>query len=283
MDAGSPGAIPAFLLHSANCHRAVFASGKENSRPAATSNKQAKVVRRKFLHASDGFKRAGYGDMKVLRDISLSVDNGEIISIVGANGAGKTTLINTISGLVTVTGGEILFEDQRIDRLPPHKVAELGIIQVPEGRKLFPFMSVHENLLMGSIMKRTRKDRNRNLEYVFELLPKLAERRTQISRTLSGGEQQMLAIGRAMMSMPKILMLDEPSLGLSPLLVSTVFSIINKISETGTTVLLVEQNVKQALRLSKRAYVHENGAIAIEGQSADLLDNPHVKKAYLGL
>lgn len=226
---------------------------------------------------------AGYGDIKILRDITLFVEDGEIVSIVGANGAGKTTLINTISGLVTVSGGEIWLQDQRIDRLPPHKIAELGIIQVPEGRKLFPFMTVHENLLMGSVMPRTRKARKQNLDYVFELLPKLAERQSQVSRTLSGGEQQMLAIGRAMMSMPRILMLDEPSLGLSPILVSTMFSIISKISESGTTVLMVEQNVKQALRLSTRSYVLENGAIAIEGKSSELLDNPHVKKAYLGL
>lgn len=226
---------------------------------------------------------AGYGDISVLRDISLEVEKGEILSIVGANGAGKTTLINTVSGIINPTAGEIWFEDQRIDNMAPHMIAELGIIQVPEGRKLFPSMTVYENLLVGSVMPRTRKQRADNLDYVFSLLPKLAERKSQISRTLSGGEQQMLAIGRALMSMPKVLMFDEPSLGLSPLLVSTMFDIVKQINDNGTTVLLVEQNVKQALKLSKRGYVLENGAVAIEGEAADLLDNPHVKKAYLGL
>ncbi|MGE5381361.1 MAG: ABC transporter ATP-binding protein [Methylocystaceae bacterium] len=226
---------------------------------------------------------AGYGDISVLRDISLEVEKGEILSIVGANGAGKTTLINTVSGIINPTAGEIWFDDQRIDNLAPHVIAELGIIQVPEGRKLFPAMTVHENLLVGSVMPRTRKQRAANLDYVFSLLPKLAERKSQISRTLSGGEQQMLAIGRALMSMPKVLMFDEPSLGLSPLLVSTMFEIVKQINASGTTVMLVEQNVKQALKISKRGYVLENGAVALEGHSHDLLDNPHVKKAYLGL
>jgi len=226
---------------------------------------------------------AGYGDVSVLRDISLEVEQGEILSIVGANGAGKTTLINTVSGIVTASAGEIWFEDQRIDQLLPHTIAEMGIIQVPEGRKLFPAMTVHENLLVGSVMPRTRKDRDKNLEYVLSLLPKLAERKKQIARTLSGGEQQMLAIGRALMSMPKILMFDEPSLGLSPLLVSTMFDIVKQINASGTTIMLVEQNVKQALKLSKRGYVLENGAVALQGVASELLDNPHVKKAYLGL
>jgi len=226
---------------------------------------------------------AGYGDISVLRDISLEVEKGEILSIVGANGAGKTTLINTVSGIINPTAGEIWFEDQRIDNMAPHMIAELGIIQVPEGRKLFPSMTVYENLLVGSVMPRTRKQREANLDYVLSLLPKLAERKNQISRTLSGGEQQMLAIGRALMSMPKVLMFDEPSLGLSPLLVGIMFDIVKQINASGTTVMLVEQNVKQALKLSKRGYVLENGAVAIEGEAAELLDNPHVKKAYLGL
>lgn len=227
--------------------------------------------------------RSGYGDITVLKDVSLVVEQGEVVSIVGANGTGKTTLMNTISGLIAPTGGEIWFNEQRIDKLAPHQVTELGVVQVPEGRRVFPFFSIQENLLIGSTLPRARKERKRNLEHVYDLLPRLAERKSQVARTLSGGEQQMLAIGRALMSMPRLLMLDEPSLGLSPLLVATVFEIISKISEEGTTVLLVEQNVRQALRLSRRGYVLENGMIALEGAADTLLDNPHVKKAYLGL
>lgn len=226
---------------------------------------------------------AGYGDVTVLNDISLTVEEGEVVSIIGANGAGKTTLMNTISGLLSPQSGEIWLGEERIDRLPPHKVTELGVIQVPEGRRVFPFLTVMENLLVGSSLPRARQQREKNLDYVFELLPRLAERKNQIGRTLSGGEQQMLAIGRALMAMPRVLMLDEPSLGLSPLLVNTVFEIISKISEEGTTVLLVEQNVKHALRLSKRGYVLENGMVSLEGPANELLDNPHVKRAYLGL
>lgn len=227
--------------------------------------------------------KSGYGDVAVLKGVSLEVEEGEVVSIVGANGTGKTTMMNTISGLITPYSGEIWFNGQRIDRLPPHEVTELGVVQVPEGRRTFPFFTIEENLLVGSTLPRTRKDRKKNLEHVYELLPRLAERKKQVARTLSGGEQQMLAIGRALMSMPRLLMLDEPSLGLSPLLVSTVFEIISKISQEGTTVLLVEQNVRQALKLSQRAYVLENGMIALEGSAENLLDNPHVKKAYLGL
>lgn len=226
---------------------------------------------------------SGYGDVLVLKNVSLSVEEGEVVSIVGANGAGKTTLMNTISGLIQPGSGEIWLGEQRIDQLEPHQITELGVVQVPEGRRIFPFLTVYENLLIGSSMPRARKERSANLEYVFNLLPRLAERKEQIGKTLSGGEQQMLAIGRALMAMPRILMLDEPSLGLSPLLVQTVFEIIARISEQGITVLLVEQNVKQALRLSKRGYVLENGMVSLEGTSSDLLDNPHVKKAYLGL
>lgn len=219
----------------------------------------------------------------VLNDVSFSVEEGEVVSIVGANGAGKTTLLNTISGIIPVQRGEIWFDEVRIDSLPPYKITELGIVQVPEGRRIFPFLTVYENLLVGSSMPRAIRKRKKNLEYVFELLPKLAERKSQIGRTLSGGEQQMLAIGRALMAMPRILMLDEPSLGLSPLLVRTVFEIIEKISSQGTTILLVEQNVKQALRLSKRAYVLENGRISLQGPADEISNHPYVKKAYLGL
>lgn len=226
---------------------------------------------------------SGYGDVTVLQNISLSVEEGEVVSIVGANGAGKTTLMNTISGLLSTKSGEIWLDGQRIDKIPPHKITELGIVQVPEGRRIFPLMTVYENLLIGAALPRARAKKEENLEYVFELLPRLAERRDQVGRTMSGGEQQMLAIGRALMAAPRLLMLDEPSMGLSPLLVNTVFEIISRISERNITVLLVEQNVKKALGLSKRGYVLENGFISLEGPSADLLNNPHIKKAYLGL
>lgn len=226
---------------------------------------------------------AGYGDIKVIKNLSLEVNEGEVVSIVGANGAGKTTLLKAISGIITPDSGEISLGGQRIDKMPTHQITDLGIIHVPEGRRIFPFFTVYENLLVGSSLPRTIKARKENLEHVFELLPRLAERKTQIGKTLSGGEQQMLAIGRALMGMPRILMLDEPSLGLSPILVSTVFEIISKISSEGITVMLVEQNVKQALKLSQRAYVLQNGMVSLEGTSEEIINNPQVKKAYLGL
>ncbi|HBQ85807.1 MAG TPA: ABC transporter ATP-binding protein [Syntrophomonas sp.] len=226
---------------------------------------------------------SGYGDVTVLKNISLDIEEGELVSIVGANGAGKTTLLNTISGLLGTKKGEIWLDDQRIDQLPPHKITEMGIVQVPEGRRIFPLMTVYENLMIGASLPRARSKRKENLEYVFELLPRLAERKDQVGRTMSGGEQQMLAIGRALMAMPRLLMLDEPSMGLSPLLVSTVFDVISKIGAQKITVLLVEQNVKKALGLSNRGYVLENGFISMEGPSDQLLNNPHIKKAYLGL
>ncbi|MEA4925280.1 MAG: ABC transporter ATP-binding protein [Syntrophomonadaceae bacterium] len=226
---------------------------------------------------------SGYGDVTVLKNVSLNIEEGEVVSIVGANGAGKTTLLNTISGILNAKKGEIWLDEQRIDRLPPHKITELGIVQVPEGRRIFPLMTVLENLLIGASLPRAKSKQKENMEYVFELLPRLAERKNQIGRTMSGGEQQMLAIGRALMANPRLLMLDEPSMGLSPLLVSTVFDVIKKIGEQNITVLLVEQNVKKALGLSQRGYVLENGFISMQGPSADLLNNPHIKKAYLGL
>ncbi len=226
---------------------------------------------------------SGYGDVKVLHDINLYVEEGEILSVVGANGAGKTTLMRTISGQLPTTAGEIRFMGEAVNHLPAYKIAERGIIQVPEGRRLFPYMTVHENLLIGSTMKHVRASREKNLQYIYQLLPRLKERERQVASTLSGGEQQMLAIGRALMENPRILMLDEPSLGLSPLLVSTVFELIQTIAKVGTTVLLVEQNVKQALKISSRTYVLENGVVAMNGPSSELIDNPYVKKAFLGL
>jgi len=226
---------------------------------------------------------SGYGDVTVLKDISLHVDEGEVVSIVGANGSGKTTLLNTISGILEPKQGEIWLEGKRVDDLPPHKITEMGIVQVPEGRRIFPLMTVYENLLIGASLPRAKSKKKENLEFVFNLLPRLAERKDQVGRTMSGGEQQMLAIGRALMAMPRLLMLDEPSMGLSPLLVSTVFEIISKIGEQGITVLLVEQNVKKALSLRQRGYVLDNGFISMEAPSSELLVNPHIKNAYLGL
>jgi branched-chain amino acid transport system ATP-binding protein len=224
-----------------------------------------------------------YGEMCALRNVSASVEEGEIVSIVGANGAGKSTLINTISGILKPKTGTISFDGVEISRLEAHQVVEKGVIQVPEGRRLFPNMTVEENLLLGSYTPATRKNRQANLDKVFDLLPRLAERKKQIARTMSGGEQQMLAIGRALMSEPKLLMFDEPSLGLAPKLVTQVLELIQSIAARGVTVLLVEQNVQNALELCHRGYVLENGTVGLTGPASELLNNPHIKKAYLGL
>lgn len=227
--------------------------------------------------------RVAYGDMLALQGVSLWVEPGEIVSIVGANGAGKTTLLKTISGLLKPNGGTIEFDGRQIGGLPPHRIVELGIIQVPEGRKLFPSQTVLDNLLLGGYPHRVRSRRSRNLDTVFEVFPVLRERRTQQAGTLSGGEQQMLAIGRALMAEPRILLLDEPSLGLAPIMVAEMFNVIQNIHALGTTVMLVEQNVFQALSLSTRAYVLENGMIVMEGSGTNLLSDPAVKKAFLGI
>lgn len=224
-----------------------------------------------------------YGEMRVLKDVSLHVEEGEVICVVGANGAGKSTLINTISGILKPRSGRIKFGGEEITHLEPYQIVEKGIIQVPEGRRLFLNMTVEENLLLGSYTPRSRKKRKENLEKVFDLLPRLAERKKQIARTMSGGEQQMLAIGRAMMADPRLIMFDEPSLGLAPKVVDHVLEIIKSIAAQGVTVLLVEQNVHHALELSTRGYVLENGTIVLSGTAHELLNNPHVKTAYLGL
>ncbi|MFT3916824.1 MAG: ABC transporter ATP-binding protein [Anaeromyxobacteraceae bacterium] len=224
-----------------------------------------------------------YGDLQVLWDVSLEVKQGEIVTVVGANGAGKSTTLRNVSRLVRPTSGRITFEGQEINRIPSHKVVELGLIQVPEARRIFPEMTVVENLRMGSFVKTARADRDRNMERVFSLFPRLAERKGQLGGTMSGGEQQMLAIGRGLMANPKVLLLDEPSLGLSPLLVKNIFSIIQEINRQGTTVLLVEQNVYQSLHISHRAYVMETGRVVLSGTGAELLADPHVKKAFLGM
>ncbi len=221
-----------------------------------------------------------YGKIAALRGISLAVDAGEIVALIGANGAGKTTTLKTISGLRPLTSGKILFDGADISAMPGHRRVVAGIGQAPEGRGIFPGMSVQENLLMGSYSRKGSKDAG--LAEVYELFPRLAERKTQFGGTMSGGEQQMLTIGRALMANPKVLLLDEPSMGLAPILVQQIFTIIAEINRRGTTVLLVEQNASQALRLADRAYVLETGKVVKSAPAGDLLTDPEVQAAYLG-
>jgi len=226
---------------------------------------------------------SGYGDVPVLSDISLTVGADEIVSVVGANGAGKTTMLRAVSGLLRPRAGEILLDGTRLDRLPCHAVVEHGVVQVPEGRKIFPSLTVLENLELGSYTRAARPHRRESMERVLGLFPILAERRRQAAGTMSGGQQQMLAIGRALMARPRLLMLDEPSLGLAPKIVQEIFAIVAEINRAGTTVLLVEQNTRQALALAGRGYVLENGRVVLSGAGRDLLDNEHVQRAYLGM
>jgi branched-chain amino acid transport system ATP-binding protein len=223
-----------------------------------------------------------YGDLQVLHEVSFSVQRGEVVALVGGNGAGKTTSIKAVSGLLHPTGGSIQFLGQRIERLPAHRVVELGVVQVPEGRKIFPSLSVLENLELGSFTRKAKRRRAEGLEYVYGLFPVLKERAKQAAGTLSGGEQQMLAIGRALMAQPQLLMLDEPSLGLAPIIVREIFQIVQTTKSRGTTILLVEQNVQHTLRLADRAYVLENGRIVLTGTGQELLNSEHTKRAYLG-
>lgn len=224
-----------------------------------------------------------YGDLKVLWDVDLEVNKGEIVTVVGANGAGKSTILKNISRIVRPQSGSLSFLGQDLTRLQSHEVVERGLIQVPEGRHIFPEMTVLENLRMGSYIKATRADRQKNIDWVFELFPRLKEREKQLGGTMSGGEQQMLAIARGLMANPKLMLLDEPSLGLSPLLVKNIFDIITGINQQGVTILLVEQNVYQSLRISHRAYVMETGRVVLSGKGDELLNNDHVKKAFLGM
>jgi branched-chain amino acid transport system ATP-binding protein len=224
-----------------------------------------------------------YGDLKVLWDVDLRVEDGEIVTVVGANGAGKSTILRNISQLVKAASGAIQLDGVELTRLASHQVVELGVVQVPEGRRIFPEMTVLENLRMGSFVKHTRPDREKNVERVFTLFPRLRERATQLGGTMSGGEQQMLAIARGLMANPKLLLMDEPSLGLSPLLVKNIFEIIKEINRQGTTILLVEQNVYQSLRISHRAYVLETGRVVLSGSGQQLLADEHVKKAFMGM
>jgi branched-chain amino acid transport system ATP-binding protein len=224
-----------------------------------------------------------YGDLRVLWDVDLEVRQGEIVTVVGGNGAGKSTTLRNVSRLVRPMSGTIRFQEQDLTRLESHQVVELGVVQVPEGRRIFPEMTVLENLRMGSYPRSTRADRGRNVERAFSLFPRLKERQKQLGGTMSGGEQQMLAIARGLMANPKLLLLDEPSLGLSPLFVKNIFDIIAEINRQGTSILLVEQNVFQSLRIAHRAYVLETGRVVMTGSGQELLGNDHVKKAYLGL
>jgi branched-chain amino acid transport system ATP-binding protein len=224
-----------------------------------------------------------YGRIQVLWDVSLMVAQGEIVALVGANGAGKTTLLNTITGLLRPASGKIEYCGRRIDGLEPHIIVGLGISHIPEGRRLFPDMSVRENLEMGSYLKRVWEDKEETLAWVYELFPKLRERERQLARTLSGGEQQMVAMGRGLMSKPKLCIIDEPSSGLAPIIVDETFHIIRGLRDRGIAVLLIEQNVQQTLETADRAYVLENGWIVIAGESKKLLQEDLIKKAYLGL
>jgi branched-chain amino acid transport system ATP-binding protein len=224
-----------------------------------------------------------YGKVQALWDVSLKVAKKELVAFIGANGAGKTTLINTISGMIRPASGSIKFLGQRIDGLAPHAVVELGICQIPEGRKLFPEMSVRENLEMGAYSPRAWREKQKTIEQVYQLFPQLKERAGQLARTLSGGEQQMLAMGRGLMSQPKLCIIDEPSNGLAPLLVKEIFDIILGLRDKGIAILLIEQNVRQTLEIADRAYVLENGRVALSGEGKKLLKKESIKKAYLGL
>lgn len=223
-----------------------------------------------------------YGAIHAIKNISFSVSEGEIVTLIGANGAGKTSTLHAVSGLLRPRSGSIRFCGQDLLATKPHKIIRLGLAQVPEGRRVFSKMTVKENLQMGAFTRNDAGEIQKDYEHVLSILPRLKERRRQLAGTLSGGEQQMLAIGRALMARPKMLLLDEPSMGLSPLLVQEIFTIIKNVNESGVTVLLVEQNAKMALDIANRAYVLETGHVAMQGNAADLSDNDEVKKAYLG-
>ena len=223
-----------------------------------------------------------YGVIQALKGISFSVNQGEIVTLIGANGAGKTTTMQSIIGLIPAKAGTVIYDNTDITHMPCHKIVHLGLSQVPEGRRVFQELSVYDNLLMGAYINKDKKKVKEDIEMICQRFPRLGERRNQIAGTLSGGEQQMLAMGRALMSHPKLLMLDEPSMGLSPLLVDQVFELIQEINREGTTILLVEQNAGKSLAISNRAYVLENGRIALSGTGAELMASDEVKKAYLG-
>ena len=223
-----------------------------------------------------------YGMIQAIKGVSFHVDEGEVIALIGANGAGKTTILHTVSGLLTPKEGSITFEGQDLVKIPGHKIVSMGMAHVPEGRRVFAELSVYDNLMMGAYTRKDKKEIAETLAMVYKRFPRLEERKKQMAGTLSGGEQQMLAMGRALMSKPKIILMDEPSMGLSPILVNEIFDIIKAVSASGTTVLLVEQNAKKALSIADRAYVLETGKIILEGDAKVLMNDERVKKAYLG-
>lgn len=223
-----------------------------------------------------------YGMIQAIKGVSFHVEEGEVIALIGANGAGKTTILHTISGLLAPKSGSVIFEGQDITKIPGHKIVSMGMAHVPEGRRVFAQLSVLQNLRMGAYTRKDKQEIENTLQSVFERFPRLEERQNQLAGTLSGGEQQMLAMGRALMSHPKIILMDEPSMGLSPIFVNEIFDIIQEVSKSGTTVLLVEQNAKKALSIADRAYVLETGKIVLEGKASDLLKDDSIKKAYLG-
>ncbi len=223
-----------------------------------------------------------YGMIQAIQGVSFHVEEGEVIALIGANGAGKTTILHTVSGLLTPKKGSILFEGKELTKTPGHKIVSMGMAHVPEGRRVFAQLSVLQNLKMGAYTRKDKSEIDATLEMVFKHFPRLKERQNQLAGTLSGGEQQMLAMGRALMSHPKIILMDEPSMGLSPIFVNEIFNIIEEVSKMGTTVLLVEQNAKKALSIADRAYVLETGKIVLEGKASDLLNDDSIKKAYLG-
>lgn len=226
--------------------------------------------------------QVNYGMIQAIKGISFTVGEGEIVALIGANGAGKTTTLHTVTGLVPAKSGSILFEGKELTKVPAHKIVSMGMSHVPEGRRIFQELTVYDNLLMGAFTRKDKSEMAESIKMIYKHFPRLEERKNQIAGTLSGGEQQMLAMGRALMSKPRIILLDEPSMGLSPLYVSEIFHIIEEINKMGTTVLLVEQNAKKALSIADRAYVLETGTIVLEGDAKELMQNDSVKKAYLG-
>ena len=223
-----------------------------------------------------------YGMIQAIKGISFEVNQGEVIALIGANGAGKTTILHTVSGLIAPKKGSVIFEGQDITKIPAHKIVSMGMAHVPEGRRVFAQLSVYDNLKMGAYTRTDKNEIEESLEMVYKRFPRLEERKNQLAGTLSGGEQQMLAMGRALMSKPKIILMDEPSMGLSPIFVNEIFDIIQEVSASGTTVLLVEQNAKKALSIADRAYVLETGNIILQGDAKKLMNDESVKKAYLG-
>ena len=223
-----------------------------------------------------------YGMIQAIKGISFEVNQGEVIALIGANGAGKTTILHTVTGLIAPKAGSIVFEGQDITKIPAHKIVSMGMAHVPEGRRVFAQLSVYDNLKMGAYTRKDKNEIEESLEMVYKRFPRLEERKNQMAGTLSGGEQQMLAMGRALMSKPKIILMDEPSMGLSPIFVNEIFDIIQEVSASGTTVLLVEQNAKKALSIADRAYVLETGTIALDGDAKVLMNDDSIKKAYLG-